>query len=275
MVTPTLAFDAVFAAAAAFVYAYVGELTRRRPAHDAEGRRALVMFSVWWYGLAAATLVGSVQSALGAMGLIDVSLFIALALISVPLIVAILWGLVYYLLYIYTGRASLFWPVFYFHVALLVALTYLVVWRNPTSVVAGDWNVSVQYERAVTGPLGTIVILGILGPVLFAALGYATLLFRAKDATTRYRVASVAGAFILWFGSSAVAASTPLGKWYWWPIAARTIALVSTIIILMAYRPPRVIRERFGVQAVEIKPRPGSDTLRRVMPVAWRLRTRA
>lgn len=252
----TLAIDAGLALATSALYAYVGRLTLSRPAGEPDGRLAIRLFAVWWFGLAVVTVVGAGRALLAAAGILDLPLHTALGFGALLPLVAALWGLLYYLLYIYTGNRRFFWPVTVAHAAILVYFTYLTLWLRPTGVVVSDWSVTTSNANELAGPALGFALFLILGPVLIAALGYGSLIFRTTDPTTRYRVGMVSGAFLLWFGSAGLAVATGLGLpveqggWYWWPLAARAIGLFSTLLILGAYRPPGFVQRRLGVAPV-------------------------
>lgn len=246
----TLALDAGLALATALLYGYVGRLTLARPSQEKDGRTAIRLFAVWWFGLAIITVTGAIRALLAAAGILDLPLHMALSFASLLPLVAAIWGLLYYLLYIYTGNRRFFWPVTVAHAGILVYFTYLTLWLDPLAVKVSDWSVTMENARTLTGAPLAFALFLILGPVMIAAIGYGSLAFRTQDPTTRYRVAMVSGAFILWFGSAVVASATMLGKWYWWPLAARGIALFSTLLILAAYRPPGFVRRWLGVAAL-------------------------
>lgn len=256
----TLLFDAAFALATSVLYAYVGRLVLSRETPDDGSRTAIRMFAVWWFALAGTTVLGAVRSALAGFGFVDFNLHIALAYMGFLPLVALLWGLVYYLVYIYTGNAKWFMPITVLHVAILAFLVWLTAYLQPTGVLVKDWSVEFTYAREIGGALVGVTLFTILGPALLAAIGYATLYFRTTDPTARYRIACVSGGFILWFGTSLVAASIPaLGQSSTWPVIGRLIGLVATLIILAAYSPPRFIEERLGVTPLAPKRGRGRD----------------
>lgn len=249
----TLVIDAGLAFAIALLYTLVGRITLARPSSSADARLAIRLFAVWWFGLAVVTLISAARTLLAAVGVLDLPLHMTLGFAALLPLVACLWGLVYYLLYIYTGDRRLFVPVTVMHAGILVFLLYLTLWLQPVGLKVSDWSVTTENARLLDGPLLGVALFLILGPAIFAALGYGSLLFRTRDPTTRYRIGTVSGAFLLWFGSAVVAAVTTLGTWYWWPLTARAIGLVSTLLILAAYRPPGFVQQGLGVAAL---PRP-------------------
>lgn len=247
----TLLLDATLATATSLLYLHVGMLTLRRPANEAAGRHALRLFALWWFGLAAVTLLGVAQTGLAAMGRLDNATYRAMTALYVLPLVAIFWGLVSYLGYIYTGSPKVFRPVALFHAAVLAYLLYVVAGLEPRSITMGTWRMEVDHgDRLGPGVTRTILAL-ILLPALAAALGYASLYFRTRDRSARFRIAMVSGAFLVWLGSAGVAALTSLARWEYWPPTSRTIALLSTLMVLAAYRPPRWARERFGLRSTD------------------------
>lgn len=256
MSTTTLALDATLALVTAAVYGWVGRIMLRRPAPDDAGRVALRMFALWWFSLMALTLISPIQDALALAGVFAVEPHLLLLYAALVPLAACLWGLLYYLLYIYTGNRRLLVPLGVFHLGILAFFTYLVAWLRPVGVTLREWNVQLVFEREVPSVLGSVALVLILGPVLLASLAYGTLFFRATDRTTRYRVASVSCGFLLWFGSSAAASVAGLSESSWWPIVSRVVGLVATLIILSAYRPPGFVQRAFGVAPV---PRPEEE----------------
>lgn len=253
MSTATLVLDGALATLTALLYAYVGSITLRRETSDPGSRRAVRLFAVWWFGLAALTLVGTLRTMIVAAGYVDPTLHNAISWITIVPLVMILWGLVSYLAYIYTGSPTVFTASTLFHAGLLVALLYL-VWSRPiTGVSLGEYAVELDYATELAGPIVGLLVAALLLPALGSALGYATLYFRTDDRSARYRIAMVSGAFLFWFGIAGLATPLKLNELEWWPIASRLIALGATLMVLAAYQPPRWIREAFGIRPAAVR----------------------
>src|SRR5262245_59355897 len=115
----TLLFSAFFALIATSIYTYTGWRLGKRVVPTSEARLAWVSFTVWWYGLAAATLIGGLLNLFGAIGLTNLPLFVTATHLSVQVSCIALLGLLYYLIYIYTGNRNslvllaVFYLVFY------------------------------------------------------------------------------------------------------------------------------------------------------------------
>ena len=71
---PTLLFSTLFAVVSAGIYGYVGWRLGKRVISSSEGRLAWGSFTIWWYGLAATTLIGGFQNLFGAFGLTSLAL---------------------------------------------------------------------------------------------------------------------------------------------------------------------------------------------------------
>lgn len=260
MASTLLVADAALTTITALLYAYVGLITLRRATSDDDGRRAVRLFAIWWLGLAALTVAGVVRIALYVAGVTDLTTHLLITNASVLLLVAVLWGLVSYLAYIYLGTRRVFLPVTLFHVALLGFLAYVVLSREATGVTLTATGARIDYATEFSKGVSITLILGIILPAFIAAVGYATLYFRTADRTARYRIAMVSGAFLLWFGSAGVAGILELGKLEYWPIVSRVIGLVATLMVLAAYKPPRMVQEAFGIQPVEMRHEDASET---------------
>lgn len=244
-----LLLDGILATATAALYAYVGALTLRRETSDADARRAVRLFGVWWFSLAAITVIGTLRTLLVVADATQPALHQAISWLTIVPLVAALWGLVSYLLYIYTGDARAFTLSTIFHAGLLAALVYIVAERPVTSVALGDYGVRLEYSSELGAAVTAVLSGAILLPVLGAAIGYATLYFRTKDRSARYRIAMVSGAFIFWFGSVGAASALKLNAIAWWPVASRVIALIATLMVLAAYLPPRWAQNAYGIRS--------------------------
>ncbi len=247
MVSFSLLASALLALASTGVYALVGRLMLERELKEPQARFAMRMFAGWWVGLATITLLAGTRDFLAALGIVNLAVHVSLALVAILPLSGALFGLTYYLLFIYFGKPSLAVPLATFHVGLFVALTYLVVASEPNAVTANTWGTSIAYAQTPNATAVGVATAAILGPVLFSAVAFATLFFRTTEPTTRYRVAVVAGAFIGWFGISLLATLAGWSDLEMWPLISRASGLVATTLILLAYRPPPWVQTRLGV----------------------------
>lgn len=235
----------------AILYLWVARIVLERPL-EGSARVANALFGVWWIALGIVFLILPILTVPPRLlGYENLPLAVTILNAVFMLIVAAVWGLVYYLAYLYTGSRRIFWPITAFYVGLAFVLLFLIAWLHP---VGFDATGRVSYEREAL-PGGTGVVLGLFfsGPVVLAALAYGSLFFRVKEAAARYRVGMVSGAFLLQFGWSLVSSMLQLNRRY--PNSATlsfissAIAVLAAIAILMAFKPPRIVRERLAAVA--------------------------
>jgi hypothetical protein len=250
MIQPTLLFGATLAFLCAGIYFYVGRVLSRRRQNSSGASMAWLMFVTWWYALALATLSGGVLSLMGAIGIIGLALYTTITIINLLTTCAALFGLMFYLLYLYTGKTSLIWPIgisYFFYYGLLV---YIVEASDPVGVTVNRWNTSLQSKNVIQGPLYLIALFLLVFPQIIGSLAYFMLVFQVKAKTQRYRIVLVSWSIIIWFLSSFLASISGLSQQDWWQIASRLIGLGAAFTILFAYQPPSWVKRRFGVAAI-------------------------
>jgi len=246
----TLLISALFSIASAAIYGYVAARLRQRTISNPGARFAWQLFGLWWYCLAATTLVSGLLHSLGAFNIVSLPFFVALTYINLLLICIALWGLLYYLVYLFTGSQRFLVPLTIFYVLYYVLLVYYITASDPARVEITRWTTRLVYADPITGPFFSLVLVLLVFPQILASLAYFTLFFRVREATQRYRVLLVSWCIILWFGSAFVASVTGLSQEDWWQIVSRLIGLGAALGILFAYFPPEMIRRRFGIASI-------------------------
>ncbi len=242
--------SALFSAASAAIYGYVAARLGRRTISHPEARLAWRLFALWWYCLAAATLAGGIPHFLSAFDIVSLLPFVALAYVEILLICVALWGLVYYLVYLFTGNRRFLIPVAIFYALYYFLLVYAITVSDPADVEITRWNVQLIYAHPPTGPFFTLLLVLLVFPQILSALAYFTLFFRVREATQRYRILLVSWCIVLWFGSAFVASVAGLSEEDWWQILSRLIGLGAAVGILFAYLPPAIVKRRFGVLSI-------------------------
>ena len=242
--------SALFSVASAAIYGYVAARLGRRTVSHPEARLAWRLFALWWYCLAAATLAGGIPHFLSAFNIISLLPFVALAYVEILLICVALWGLVYYLIYLFTGNQRFLIPVATFYALYYFLLVYVITVSDPSDVEITRWNAQLIYAHPLTGPLFTVLLALLVFPQILSALAYFTLFFRVREATQRYRILLVSWCIVLWFGSAFVASAAGLSQEDWWQILSRLIGLGAALGIFFAYLPPEIIRRRFGIASI-------------------------
>ena len=250
MIQPTLFFGATLAALSAGVYFYVGRvLLQRRPSSPETGT-AWMMFVVWWFALSATTLSGAILSLLGALEIAGLPLYTTITLMNVLATCVALYGLMFYLLYLFTGNRRLFTPLTIFYVAYYTLIVYYVLASEPVRVTVNRWGAGLEYQNEIRGPLFLIALFLLVFPQILGSLAYFTLFFQVRTVTQKYRILLVSWSIIVWFLSSFLASISGLSGQDWWQVVSRLIALTASLIILLAYQPPAWVKRRFGVTAI-------------------------
>ena len=208
------------------------------------------MFIVWWYALAATTLSGAVLSLLGALGIVKLSLFVTVTIVNLLATCVALFGLMYYLLYLFTGNRRLLVPLTLFYIAYYGFLVYYVLASEPVSVSVDRWRATLVYQNEIRGPLFLAVLLLLVLPQIIGSLAYFTLYFRIKNPTQKYRVLLVSWSIIIWFLSAFLASIAGLSQFDWWQVASRLIGLSAALMIRFAYEPPSWVKQRYNVLSI-------------------------
>ena len=231
----------VATAGASLVYGYVGyRLYRRQVSSDA--RLASTQFALWWGGLGVSTAVGGAELALAAVGVLSFPLALTLYLVVVLVDCAFLWGLVGFLLFVYTGKYHLL-ELTAFYAWFYVTLLYYVLTQVPSSVAVVAGSVDLRYSAPPIAALEGVLVLGLIGPELVCGILYFSLLRRTDDPARRYRIWLVGGGILLWFAIDVFVPSSTLP----WTLAKAVIQVIPGIMSLFAFYPPAWARRRYGV----------------------------
>ncbi len=243
----TLLLSAVFSLLTGLVYTWVG-VKVGQPGLKPDEQRAVTMFKIWWHTLAGVTYVSMAFTVAGAFDWIDLAFFTALLYVELGIICLALWGLTYYLAFLFTGKPSWFIPMGVFYGVVMVWLFYIVVLSDPAAVSVGRWQVTVEYANpdVLTAGFSQLLILVFIGPSVLGAIGYFSLFFRTKDPNARYRIGMVSLSLLTWLGSSIVASLLGINEEAWWSPVSRVISLAAAFAILMAYQPPAWVRRRLA-----------------------------
>ena len=243
----TLLFSALFALAAAGIYTYVGWRLGKRVIPSSDARLAWVSFTVWWYGLAAATLIRGLLNLFGAMGLTDLPIFVTATYLNIQAICIALMGLLYYLIYLFTGNRNSLGLLAICYIFFYILLVYYITASTPNAVNVERWNTGIAYSNPPTGPFIILLLVLLLVPHIIGGFAYFSLYFRVTEITQKYRIFLVSWSIILWFLSPVVAMAGGLSQQDWWELASRLIGLAAAGTILMAYLPPRWLKQRYGI----------------------------
>lgn len=250
MIQPTLLFATICSLLSACIFFAIGLSLTRRKVVSPDARLAWVLFIVWWYALAGSNLATAVLNLLGAFGLTDLSVFLTFTQVDVLATCLALFGLVYYLLYLFTGSRRILLPLTIFYIVYYILLVYYFNWCTPLSVSVGRWNVGLEYQRTQAGPFFLFVLTLLIFPEIIGSIAYFSLFFRVKDLTQKYRVALVSWSLIISLVSSFVASIAGVAELDWWQVASRLIGLAAALAMLLAYQPLGWIKLRWGISSI-------------------------
>lgn len=254
-----LVIAAFIAFVAAAFYGFTGRMLYRRPV-SAEFRWPALAFSTWWLGLAFTTFLGGVQLLVAYAGYRNLDFYLTLLLVNLLVICVALWGLVYYLIFLFTGKNWHFIPLTVFYVLYFGLLLYWVQWQQPDHVVVDAWAVRMGYQAEDTGSLFSIIVILLVVPQIIGAFAYLSFYPRVKDRSQRYRVLLISLSIIIWFSSALLVTVTHNQTSDAWQIASKLIGLGAAAATLMAYNPPAFIQRWLNVHPI------GGEPARRSLP---------
>lgn len=243
----TLLTSTIFALVSGGMYIYIGWWLSKRTISSSEARLAWQAFTIWWFALATTTLLGAFQNLLGAIGHTELPLFITAQYVNALVACIALWGLVYYLIYLFTGNSRALVPLIIFYMIYYILLVYYYTASVPNNVEIGRWNTTLVHQNTLTGPFYIILVFLLLFPQIIGSLAYFTLYFRVSDITQKYRVLLVSWGIIVWFLSPLIALAGGVSDQDWWQLVSRCISLGTALVIVMAYLPPRWLKQRYGI----------------------------
>jgi hypothetical protein len=250
--------SALFAAgvanlAATPVYAYVGSRLYERPV-SAHARLPSAQFAIWWWGLGGTGVVAGLEAILYSVGHLTFALGLTAYLLTVLGDSIILWGLVGYLLYIYTGKYHLL-ELTGFYAAFYISAIYWIVSNGPNGVALTGGLPTITYAHVQGGLVFDFVVLGLVFPELIASILYFSLIFRTSDRTVRYRIGMVSAALFVFYGAAILKPSGSGAEL--WSLVTALLDVGSAIVALFAYVPPESLQRAWGITAVP-REEPGS-----------------
>lgn len=238
MALSTLVAAAGLALAVSLLYLRVGQLVLRR-ARD-ESTPGLASFALFWAGVGAYGLADSLWTLASVATTPPLALGVTVLHVKLLGGAAGFFGLVNYLLLIYAGKRRLVPLVAALYVVVYAALVYWYAWRDPVGQHLGRWGASLDYAN--DNPLAWRgVVLMLFVPPILATLAYALLLRVATDPLQRLRVALVSMSLLVFFAGLTMGWLS--GRWPWWGLAEKVLALALAGGVLMSMRPaPRLAR---------------------------------
>ncbi len=234
MVAWTLVISSLLILGVSLLYFIVGRAVLDPTATRPE-RQARSAFGLWWFCLAAFTARGAVNNLMAASGVHDTAIYASLQYIGLTFLFVGLAGLMYYLLYLYTGRSWVIYPISIFYGLFLLVGFYVTTLGGAAAIEAGRWNVELVSAHD-PNPLLIGILQGVLiVPLIIAVLLYFLLYFMVDTAMQKQRILLVGGALLFWFGTAGIATAVNLTEADAWGFVRHLIALIAAGIILYAF----------------------------------------
>lgn len=238
----TLAIAACLSFLAALALAWLGWVIWLRPASSRGARTASAMFALWWYALAVRSAIGGVRDLSVALDEPPLSLMVGLQFMNLVAVCMGLAGLLYYLLYLYTGRAVWFWPLTLGYAAYAGALVHANLRWEPIGVTVTAWDVSLDFANAAAPATTLGLLLILIGPQLVASLALFALSARLPTSASRVRLVVVSSAIFVWFASTFLASALGAREHEAWQVIELFIPLLVGLPVLAVHRPPAWLR---------------------------------
>jgi hypothetical protein len=182
-------------------------------------------------------------------GVLTYPLAMTLFLVSIVIIVASLWGLTGFLVYVYTGQYHLI-EVSAIYIGFYVAYLFYFFSQTPTGVVIEAGSTVWRYAGTPNVLLELILVLLLLVPEIVAAILYLSLRRKTDDTGQKYRITLVGGGILLWFALELFVPATTIP----WVVFRTLLLVLPALMSLAAYYPPSWARRRYGVTAIETIP---------------------
>ncbi|MHB8586903.1 MAG: hypothetical protein ACYDDF_13830 [Thermoplasmatota archaeon] len=238
--------SAILAIGTGIGFATIGWLTVRRT--NVRAGSAWTMFGVFWFAATAIWVSQGVSSLAGFFGITSLAFQEALDEVGGPAYCLAAASLLYYVLFILTGRSRLLGPILIYYVVVDAAIRYRVAEAHRLATIVGDWQVTFQYATPLQGLQYSVLVALLAVPLVVAVVAYGVLALRAPDGGTRYRGLLVATGLLVWVMTEALAASSGIAETTTGEVVRRVVALASTGVILLAYRPPAFAQRRWHVR---------------------------
>lgn len=196
-----------------------------------ESRLGWGLLSTFWGGMAAYVLLDS----LWAIGVVldMVPLPVAITVLHLKVVSATVgfFGLVAYLLLVYTGRRGTVRLVAVAYVGIYLLTLYYYTWRGPVGQHVGNWGASLDYARE-GGAFQDVVVLLLFVPPCLSAIAYAFLLRHVRDREARLRVTTMSVSLIVLFAGLTMGWLN--GRLPWWGLAEKILALGAVVALAFA-----------------------------------------
>ncbi len=220
-------------------------------------RKPIMMFSMWWIILGIDRVIEVAVRILNhdyGIYSLNVPLYYVFWAIA-PLGI---YGLLYYTIFLFSGRNRLAVPLGLFYLAITVIALATIAASGAYVADANDVNLGVQVNQpgniAYLRPLSYAFIAAVLSALILPQIAVCIALYsiypKMSQPTQKFRLAMIATAMLLFFGSTFVATLTGRIVGADWETLSKSIYLASAVIVYAAYSPPRLLREKYGLVSI-------------------------
>lgn len=250
MSSTTLALGATLTVLEGLTYVFVAERRRTRSIVGSRGL-ALVCFVAFWYTSGANKILAAGANYAAAFDRLSLNLYVSTLLINFALLAVGLGCLLYYLLFLFTGKRRILYPVAVTYILYYFVLTYTLINGQPTIIHEGTWRISHEGTRAASGPLQLLNLVLLAVPQTVGALMLLAVRGRSQDPTLRYRLALVPLALVAWTIGIVLVGLPGFYDSAAMQFSSRAIGALAALITLAAYEPFSWVRRRYGVHGLE------------------------
>lgn len=238
LVEPTLLVTSLAGCIASGTFLAAG-LNLRRRAESRHAREAVDLFSLWWVALSVYAVAGATLDLSAAVGVVAPGPALVFRFVQAIALCIGLWGLVYYIAFIFTGRRSLLPTLAVFLSLYYGAILFYVALGRPVALAVEAWRAQLAYDGAVVDGASSVLLLVV--PPLVASATYLFVLVKARELSQRWRIVLASASTVAWFaavllrdGEAGPASLAPL------------LGLLSAFAITWAYRPPAWVHRRLA-----------------------------
>lgn len=229
------------------LYLHAGRLILRRA--RASPGQALQGFALFWYAVAVVNALNAVLLLLAAAG--AATLPVAFGLWDTRIALALIGfaGLVYYLLYLYVGRAGLRYVVALAYLGIFLLMQVWLIQSRPVAADVQEWWVGLEHANPAKTPLYYAIVILFFIPPLVSAIAYAFIVRHVHDPAQRRRGRLTAIALAAYFAGLTFGYLDPSVAW--WGLAENILGIGAGLVVIAANHDP--------VHTPDGRPADGSD----------------
>lgn len=234
-----LVATAIVGSVAAGFFVSVSMKLRAQPVSP-DAKTAIGLFSMWWLALGLIAIVGAAQDLLAFFDVAPLEAFLALTYMQVFALCIGLWGLMYYLAYVLTGKRTLLAPLALLFAAYYGAIVFTLTIGRPMAVEFFQGQARLMYETPLVDNVALALLL--VTPPLLASLTYFALSLTTRSAPHRYRATIVAFATVAWSAGMLAREAALL------EVLPALLAFAAAWAVSWAYAPPAFVKKRLHAE---------------------------